>query len=87
MNPIIVIVISYLLTGVYRIRQDFKQSFHNRPAYARNSSRFLVGFMLVVLTWPVMLYHEVRIHKSIGRALPLTFVFLALIGFGFWLNS
>ena len=87
MNYLIIIAISYLLTGVWRIRQDFKQSFHNRPAYARKPNRYLTGFSLVILTWPVIVYQEVRIHKSIGKVMLLAIVFVALLAFGFWLDS
>jgi Na+/alanine symporter len=86
MNQLIIIAISYFLTGVWRIRQDFKQSYTNRPAYARNPSRYLTGFTLIILTWPIIVYHEVRIHKSIGKAVPFIIVFGALLAFGFWLD-
>ena len=87
MGYIAIIVIAYFLTGIWRIRRDFSQDFHNRPAYARNPSRYFKGFTLVILTWPVIVYHEVRIHRSLGKALVPCITFGLFIAFGLWISS
>jgi hypothetical protein len=86
MNHFVVFAVSYLVTGFWRIRQDFKQDFHNRPAYTRDPGRYMVGFSLMLLTWPIIVYQEVRIHRSLARAFLPILILSALMTFGFWLN-
>lgn len=47
----LVLVLAYLLTGFMCIVWDFRKPFIDRPHYAINSSRYLKGFITIILGW------------------------------------
>jgi Na+/alanine symporter len=87
MEIVIALALSYILTGSWRIRQDFKQAYHDRPAYARNPSRYMLGFILILITWPIIVVNEALVHKSISKVVVPMAIFSVFLAFGVWLNS
>lgn len=77
----LIFLISYLLTGVYQIIRDFREPFHNRPAYARGHS-FFIGALMNLLGWlPIGVIKAVR-FKLWKETIVNFSIFIALVIFG-----
>lgn len=82
MEIILTSAIAYPLTGIFCIMYDFKKPYHDRPAYARNPSRYLKGFLMMIFIWPyfkVVIALKCRLWWEAGSTL-LIFISLAVWG-------
>lgn len=82
MEIIFVVCFAYGLTGVHCIISDLRKPYHDRPAYARNPSRYLKGFLLMIVGWLPLTLLMAQQYRLWGKAFStlLIFAFLSVSG-------
>ena len=76
-----ILVVAYVLTGIYCIMRDFQKPYSDRPAYARNPSRYLKGFIQVIFVWPCLVVLDLKSRLWWKAGLTLL-TFILLVGWG-----
>ena len=85
MNAVIAVIIAYILVGAYQIVRDFREPFHNRPAYARGHKTVFVGITILIGWLPIKIIAAPR-YRLWRETLWMIALFVSLSLFGIWLS-
>ena len=81
---VIIVTLDYLLLGLFRVAEDFSQPLVNQPMYARR--RKALSVFLVILTWPPLVWWDLRADLGLGKADRFTVItrLIHIVGLFLW---